>query len=82
MTSMTEIVDGSDGPSAPDWGELPEGVDDEPFDVPPPPVTGDPVVDDAVARVAEAAGQPLDHQVGVYDAVHRALQDRLADVED
>jgi hypothetical protein len=82
---VNDIIDGSDiidGTPVPAWSELPQDVDDEPFEVPQPPVTGDPAVDDAVARVAEAARQPLDHQVGVYDAVHRALQDRLADVED
>jgi hypothetical protein len=57
-------------------------ADEEPFEVPEPPVTADPVVDEAVRRVAAAARQPLDTQVAVYDAVHRALQDRLADVED
>jgi len=55
---------------------------DAPFEVPQPPQTGDPVVDEAVVRVAAAVQLPLDDQVGVYDAVHRALQDRLADVED
>jgi hypothetical protein len=55
---------------------------DEPFAVPEPPVTGDPAVDGATQRVAETAGQPLDDQVAAYDAVHRTLQDRLADVED
>jgi hypothetical protein len=55
---------------------------DEPYEVPEPPLTGDAVVDEVARRVAVAAQQPLDVQVGVYDAVHRALQDRLADVED
>jgi hypothetical protein len=58
------------------------GVDAEPFEVPQPPVTGDPVVDEAALRVAAAAQQPLDTQVAAYEAVHRALQDRLADVGD
>lgn len=55
---------------------------DVPYEVPEPPVTGDPVVDEGVRRVAAAAAQPLDVQVGVYDGAHRALQDRLADVGD
>lgn len=62
-------------------GAQPE-AGDEPFEVPEPPVTGDPVVDDVTRRVAEAAGQRLDVQATAYDAVHRVLQDRLADVED
>lgn len=56
--------------------------EDEPYEVPEPPVTGDAMVDDATRRVALAAREPLDVQVAVYDAVHRGLQDRLADVED
>lgn len=64
-----------------DFAGDPDEVD-EPYEVPEPPVTGDPVVDDSVRRVAGAAVQSLDVQVGVYDGVHRALQDRLADVED
>lgn len=50
-------------------------------DVPEAPQTGDAGVDAAVARLAEAARGPLDGQVAAYDAAHRALQDRLADVE-
>jgi hypothetical protein len=56
--------------------------EDTPFEVPEPPVTGDPIVDEAAQRVGAAVQEPLDTQVAVYDAVHRALQDRLADVED
>jgi len=50
-------------------------------DVPEVPLTGDAGVDEAVVRLAEAARGPLDGQVAAYDAAHRALQDRLADVE-
>lgn len=53
----------------------------EPADVPEAPQTGDAGVDEAVARLREAVSGPLDGQVAAYDAVHRALQDRLADVE-
>ena len=45
------------------------------------PQTGDPTVDEALARLAGAADLPLEEQVGVFDAVHRTLQDRLADVD-
>lgn len=47
----------------------------------PAPVTGDDAVDEAVARLQDLTGVPLDGQPAVFDAVHRALQDRLADVE-
>jgi hypothetical protein len=57
------------------------GEDPEVVDVLEPPVTGDPVVDEAVRLVAKAVGGPLEDQVSVYEAVHRGVQDRLADVE-
>ena len=50
-------------------------------DVPEAPRTGDAGVDEAVAHLREAVAGPLEGQVAAYDAVHRALQDRLADVE-
>jgi enamine deaminase RidA (YjgF/YER057c/UK114 family) len=49
--------------------------------VPEPPSTGDGAVDEALTRLARAAGEPLDAQLPLLDAVHRTLQDRLADVE-
>jgi hypothetical protein len=45
------------------------------------PHTGDLAVDEALTRLAEATDLPLEEQVGVFDAVHRTLQDRLADVD-
>jgi hypothetical protein len=58
-------------------------VDDgpQPAAVPEPPVTGDAAVDEAVAAVDGVLTLPADEQPPVYEAVHRALQDRLADVE-
>lgn len=50
-------------------------------DVPEAPRTGDPGVDAAAAALREAVAGPLDGQVAAYDSAHRALQDRLADVE-
>lgn len=58
----------------------PDGFEQEVW-VPEPPQTGDPAVDDALARLVAAAGRSLEEQVPVYDAVHRTLQDRLADLE-
>jgi hypothetical protein len=48
---------------------------------PVPPVTGDSVVDEAVAQLQYVTALPVDEQPLVYDSVHRSLQDRLADVE-
>jgi hypothetical protein len=50
-------------------------------EVPAPPVTGDPVLDEATSRIADAAGLPLEAQVEAYEHAHRALESRLADVE-
>ena len=50
-------------------------------DLPEAPQTGDAGVDAAVADLVAAVGGPLDGEVAAYDRVHRALQDRLADVE-
>jgi hypothetical protein len=50
-------------------------------DLPEAPQTGDAGVDAAVADLVAVVGGPLDGQVAAYDRVHRALQDRLADVE-
>ena len=58
------------------------GTDQPPaFEVPDPPETGDPDVDSAINAVAAAMDGPLEEQVAVYEAAHRTLQDRLADVE-
>ncbi len=63
-------------PPAPEEAPGPTGPE-----VPPAPTTGDPAVDSALERlVAAAVGTPED-QVAAFDAAHRTLQDRLADVE-
>ncbi|MDQ1288254.1 MAG: hypothetical protein QG622_1819 [Actinomycetota bacterium] len=65
---------------------------DEVADVPPgepggygeplaPPVTGDPIVDEAIASLAEVVARPLDAQPAGFESVHRVLTDRLVDVE-
>jgi hypothetical protein len=51
------------------------------IDVPEPPQTGDPAVDDAITAVAQAVGGSLEEQLAAYEAAHGTLQDRLADVE-
>jgi hypothetical protein len=48
---------------------------------PDPPRTGDPAVDRVLDAVAGAVSGPLEEQLSAYDAAHRTLQDRLADVE-
>jgi hypothetical protein len=44
--------------------------------------TGDPGLDEALRELALASAIPLEDQLPVIEAVHRTLQDRLADVED
>jgi len=41
--------------------------------------TGDAAVDAALTRLVELEALPVRAHVGVFDAVHGALQDRLAD---
>lgn len=60
---------------------LEEAVEAPRHEVPAPPVTGDPVLDEATGRVAAAAALPLEAQVEAYEHAHRALESRLADVE-
>lgn len=43
--------------------------------------TGDDAVDQALSVVDDLGARPLREHVEVLDAVHRALQDRLADAE-
>ena len=43
--------------------------------------TSDDAVDQALSALAGLEDQPLRDHVAVFDAVHGALQDRLADAE-
>jgi hypothetical protein len=43
--------------------------------------TGVPTVDAAVERLAELDDLPTGEHVAIYDAVHRQLQDALADLD-
>ena len=45
------------------------------------PTTSDDAVDEALSRLSGLEDQPLRAHVAVFDAVHGALQDRLADAE-
>ncbi len=45
------------------------------------PATGDDQVDQALTRLDDLAGAPVRDHVAVFEAVHGALQDRLADAE-
>ncbi len=45
------------------------------------PVTGDEDVDALIAQLVAHAAVPLEEQLPILEAVHRTLQDRLADVE-
>ena len=46
-----------------------------------PPVTGDPRVDDALARLGELPDLPVAEHLSVYEDVHRRLHDALADLD-
>jgi hypothetical protein len=50
-------------------------------DEPSPPMSGDEDVDALLAQLAAHAAVPLEEQLPILEAVHRTLQDRLADVE-
>jgi hypothetical protein len=77
------------GPVAADPFEIAEqrpadldlNLDLEPIELPEPPATGDAEVDDALRRLADLTGTPLQGHPVIYETVHRTLQDRLADVE-
>jgi len=72
-----------------DWSEQreqpadhaePDGQFDAP-ELPEPPYTGEPGVDEALTRLASVTGATLEEQLPVLESVHRTLQDRLADVD-
>jgi len=44
--------------------------------------TGDAAVDEALTRLGELSQQHVREHVAAFDAVHTALQDRLADTEE
>lgn len=44
------------------------------------PVTGEPRVDDALARLSDLGTLPVDEHVGVFEDVQRRLHDTLADL--
>ncbi len=45
------------------------------------PETGDPRVDEVLGKLAGIEGRPTTEHVGVYDEVHRGLQDALANLD-
>lgn len=55
--------------------DVPDGADDGYAS------TTDAAVDEALSRLVGLEEQPLRAHVAVFDAVHGALQDRLADAE-
>lgn len=44
------------------------------------PVTGEPRVDDAIARLSDLSSLPVDEHVAVFEDVQRRLHDTLADL--
>jgi hypothetical protein len=45
------------------------------------PVTGDPRVDDGLARLGELADLPVEEHLAVYSDVHHRLHDTLAELD-
>lgn len=73
-----------DSPAGPDLAQAPDpglAEDRDLATVPEPPDTGDPEVGAALRALTVAVRGSLPDQVAGYEVVHRALQDRLADVE-
>lgn len=66
---------------AEDQHTAPGPLEPHPEDDGPTASTGDPAVDEALDRLAGLESLPVREHVAVFDAVHAALQDRLADVE-
>ena len=71
VQSLSHVLSASDGPRDPRAGEA---SDDR--------STGDAAVDAALTRLGDLDAMAVREHVGVFDAVHRALQDRLADTEE
>lgn len=64
-----------------DWAaELPERAAGEPDEVVP--ATGDARVDDALGRLGDLTGLPVEEHLAVYEDVHRRLHDALADLDE
>jgi hypothetical protein len=61
-------------------GELPHGELDDPVPGDDVPMTGDPEVDAATARLAAADPEDLDAQIEAGERVHLALRSRLSDL--
>jgi hypothetical protein len=69
---VLDVRDGEDG--GPDGGDGLDGLEL--------PATGDPGLQEALRELARASAISLEDQLPVIEAVHRTLQDRLADVEE
>jgi hypothetical protein len=52
-----------------------------PGSVSPAPSTGDPRVDDAVARLDDLAGLPITEHLAVFEYVHERLTEALGDLD-
>jgi len=75
-----ELAGAVDDAEPADNTEPAEGQFDAP-ELPEPPHTGEPGVDEALTRLASVTGATLEEQLPVLESVHRTLQDRLADVD-
>lgn len=83
LTSVRRAAAGTVGVLASIDGGVVDGMTDEahPADGVDVPTSGDSEVDAALERLAELDEQPLRAHVSAFDAVHAALQDRLAQAE-
>jgi hypothetical protein len=71
-----------DAAEVPEESELRQTAEPSPApELPALPATGDVQVDEALERLHAAQDLPLADQVEAYTGTHRALQDRLADLE-
>jgi len=84
-----EVLTGSDGPASIDGtaGEDAPATASGPADPRRPvvprarPSTGDPRVDDAVARLDDLAGLPIAEHLAVFEYVHERLTEALGDLD-
>jgi len=80
---VSDELDESGDDAADTWDESePEAAaETEAANLTRPELTGVPTVDAAVERLAELDDLPTGEHVAIYDAVHRQLQDALADLD-
>jgi hypothetical protein len=84
VRSDEDVQDGQEGQEPEAVQDVDADADDadaEAIDYPDPPRTGDADIDEAIEALAYAVSGPLEDRLTAFDAAHRTLQARLADVE-